>query len=106
MFGFLTSATATWALWKLYDAWAARAAERLVDVGPAPALDRTALAVALQDLDELETPPAQALRRIADVARSDPGRAPEAISENLRGLTAEQRAAVALALVLAARRAA
>lgn len=108
MLAFLTSATATWALWKLYDAWSTRA-----DNGPdqpagtpAAALDPTALAVALQDLDELETAPAQALRRIADAARSDPNSAPETISESLRVLTAEQRAAVALALVLAARRAA
>jgi len=104
MIGFLTSATATWALWKLYDAWTARHADNPVIPNTAAALDRTALAVALQDLDELETAPAQALRRIADVARTDPGSAPKAIAEQLGGLTAEQRAAVALALVLAARR--
>jgi len=70
-----------------------------------PNLDPQKLAVALQDLDELETAPARALRQIADTARANPQRAVEAISDQLQSLPAEQRAAVALALLLAARRA-
>lgn len=105
---FLTGATATWALWKLYDAWVDSAAAARYTAHPASRrqdLDPTKLAVALQDLDELETPPAQALRYIADAARQDPRFFPAAVAEQLQQLSAEQRAAVGIALVLAARRA-
>lgn len=105
MIGFLTSATATWALWKLYDAWVERAAGPPAGTGPGGlGLDPVKLALALQDLDELETAPAQALRSIADAVRADPQRATEVINDQLRSLPAEQRAAVALALLLAAQR--
>jgi hypothetical protein len=108
MIGFLTSATATWALWKMYDAWVDKAA--VAGASPAAgraivALDPHKLAVALQDLDELETPPAQALAQIAESARRSPQRVADSIAEQLHQLPAEQRAAVALALLLAAQRA-
>jgi hypothetical protein len=67
-------------------------------------LDPTKLAVALQDLDELETAPANALRKIADTARGDPQRFAAVVTEQMQQLSHEQRAAVAIALVLAGQR--
>lgn len=106
LLSFLTGATATWALWKLYDAWIEGAATWSGTCAAAggQALDPTSLAVALQDLDELETPPAQALRNIADTVRRNPQRFAEALAEQLEPLSPEQRAAVGIALVMAARR--
>ena len=107
MLSFLTGATATWALWKVYDAWIYGAAAARTGANPSSSgqeLDPAKLAVALQDLDELETAPAQALRSIADTARRNPQGFAAAIAEHIKPLSAEQRAAVGIALVMAARR--
>jgi len=91
----------------MYDAWVDRAGNVRAGLAAERAvtrLDTYRLAVALQDLDELETAPAIALRRIADSVRTDPQLAETAITEQLQRLPAEQRAAVALALLLAAQR--
>ena len=106
MLAFWTGATATWALWKVYDAWvdAAAVARTIANPGGGQELDPAKLAVALQDLDELETAPAQALRHIADAVRQDPRRFAEVVAEQMKTLSREQRAAVGIALVLAAQR--
>lgn len=109
MLSFLLTATSTWALWKVLDAWLYSGRERCGAISGESVdcirLDNAAVARELASLHDPQSRCRQALQSILGTEALHPGGLNDGVARVYRCLTPEERAAVSLVLVIAGRQA-